>query len=89
MEVNWVNMGVNSFADLDRYTIGLYPDSKQDQSTTEVKTTLLNEMEICATIIKVNLKDYVQWKKPNIKEHLLYNSTSMKFPKRQTYRNKK
>lgn len=60
MGVNWVNMGINSFAEVERYTSGLHTDSKQDQSTIQIKSTLLNEVVILATIIKMNLKDYVQ-----------------------------
>lgn len=60
MGVNWVNMGINSFAEVERYTSDLHTDSKQDQSTIQVKSTLLNEVVILATIIKMNLKDYVQ-----------------------------
>lgn len=58
MGVSWVSMGANSTAELTRYTSGLHTDSEQEQSTIQVKSTLLNEVVILATI-RMNLKDYV------------------------------
>lgn len=54
----------------------------------EKKSTLLNEVVIPSTV-GMNFKYYAQWKKPDIKEHMLYNSIDMKCPKRQVNRERK
>ena len=34
-------------------------------------------------------RHYAKWKKPDAKDHMLYNSIDMKYPKKQIYRDRK
>ena len=60
-------------AELNRYTSGLHAACLWAGPiyNSRWKSTLLKEVVVSATI-GMGLKDYVQWKKPDIKEYILY-----------------
>lgn len=51
---------------------------KREWSAIEVHTTAC-----------MNFRHYAKWKKSDAKDHMLYDSTDMKYPKKQIYKDRK